>query len=106
MRAALNLSVDAHRMSVTHGKEVEVDDAVLIDVAPSIDDLVLAKEWMARLGVCLGRLSPKTREIFLMHRMEELTYHEIAQRYGLSISTVEKHVARAMLHLTEWMAGW
>jgi RNA polymerase sigma factor (sigma-70 family) len=106
MRIAQNLSVDAHRLSVSHGEEVAVEDVVLIDVAPSIDDVVLAKERMARLTICLRRLSPKTRDIFLSYRLEAMTYQEIAARHGLSVSTVEKHVARAMMQLADWMADW
>jgi RNA polymerase sigma factor (sigma-70 family) len=106
MRIALNLSVDAHRMRVSHGEEVAVEDVVLIDPAPPADDVVLAKERMARLSLCLRRLSPKTRDIFLSHRLEDLTHREIAARHGLSISTVEKHVARAMLYLADSMDGW
>ena len=106
MRIALNLSVDAYRMSVSHGEEVAVEDVVLIDVAPSVDDVVFAKERMARLSICLRRLSPKTRDIFLSYRMEDLTYQEIATRHGLSVSTVEKHVSRAMVRLAGWMEGW
>lgn len=104
MRTALNLSVDAYRMNATHGVEVAVEDVVLIDVAPPIDDVVLAKERMARLSICLRRLSPKTRDIFLSYRLEDLTYQEIAARHCLSVSTVEKHVARAMAQLATWMA--
>lgn len=106
MRTALNLSVDAYRMSVSHGEEVAVEDVVLIDVGPSMDDVVLAKERMARLNTCLRRLSPKTRDIFLSYRLEGLTYQEIAARHGLSVSSVEKHVARAMLQIAGWMADW
>ena len=106
MRTALNLSIDAYRMSVSHGEEVAVEDVVLIDVAPSIDDVVLAKERKARLNTCLLRLSPKTRDIFLSYRLEGLTYQQIAARHGLSISSVEKHVARAMMQLAAWMADW
>ncbi len=106
MRTALNLSIDAYRMSVSHGHELAVEDVVLIDVAPSIDDVVLAKERMARLSICLRRLSPKTRDIFLSYRLQELTYQEIAARHGLSISTVEKHVARATMQLAAGMADW
>ncbi len=106
MRAALNLSIDAHRLRVSHGEEVLLDDVVLIDAAPSTEAVVLARERLARLSLCLGRLSDKTREIFLSHRVEGLTYHEIAQRNQISISTVEKHVAKATLQVATWMEGW
>ena len=68
--------------------------------------MVLARERVARLGVCLGRLSEKTRYIFLAHRVDGMSYQQIAQRHQLSISTVEKHVAKATMQVTGWMEGW
>lgn len=106
MRAALNLSIDAHRTQVSHGEELMIEEVVLLDVAPGTEAVVLAKERLCRLSVCLGRLNTKTREIFIAHRIDGQTYQQIAQQHGLSISTVEKHVAKATLQLTSWMEGW
>jgi RNA polymerase sigma-70 factor (ECF subfamily) len=106
MRTALNLSIDAHRSSVSHGEQLMVDEVVLLDTAPGTEAIVLARERMARLSLGLGRLTDRARDIFLSHRIDGLTYQEIAQNHGLSISTVEKHVAKATLQLTSWMEGW
>jgi len=106
MRAALNLAIDAHRMRVHHGEEVLVEDVVLLDTAPCIEAEVLARERLARLSQCLARLNDKTRTLFLAHRLDGLPYSEIAQAHGLSISAVQKHVAKATLQLTTWMEGW
>ena len=106
MRAALNLSIDAHRSSAAHGDQVVLDEVVLLDMAPGTEAVVLARERMERLSHCISRLSPKSREILLLHRIDGLTYQAIAQDLGLSISTVEKHVAKATLQLTTWMEGW
>ncbi|OYU28010.1 MAG: RNA polymerase subunit sigma-24 [Burkholderiales bacterium PBB2] len=106
MRTALNLSIDAHRSSVSHGDQLMVDEVALLDTAPGTEAIVLARERMARFSLGLGRLTEKTRDIFLSHRIDGLTYQEIAQNHGLSISTVEKHVAKATLQLTSWMEGW
>ena len=106
MQVALNLSIDSHRARQTRGEEVLLEDVVLVDVTPSAETVLLARERTARLSVCLGRLTDKTRDILLAHRIEGLTYAEIAQRHNLSVSTVEKHVAKAMLQLTTWMEGW
>ena len=105
MRTALNLSIDAHRLRISHGEEVLVEDVVLVDLAPTAEAVLLAKERMERLSFWLSRLTPKTRDIFLSHRLEGLTYREIAQRHGLSISTVEAHIAKATLRLASWMDG-
>lgn len=106
MRAALNLSIDAHRMSVGRGEHVLLEDVVLIDTTPSTEAVVLARERMARLTLGVGRLSERTREIFLANRVDGLSYAEIATRYGVSVTTVHQHLAKATLRLTEWMEGW
>ncbi|MCE4540572.1 RNA polymerase sigma factor [Pelomonas sp. P7] len=106
MRAALNLSIDAHRAQLTHGEEVLVEDVVIIDVSPPADALVLARERMARLSEGMSRLTETTRSVFLAHRVEGQTYAEIARDLGITISAVQKHVAKATLQLTAWMDGW
>lgn len=106
MRTALNLSIDAHRTRIGHGEEVALEDVILLDTSPDTEAVVLAKERMTRLSECLGRLSDKTRDIFLAYRIDALTYQQIAHRHGLSVSTVEKHIAKATLQLTTWMEGW
>jgi RNA polymerase sigma factor (sigma-70 family) len=106
MRAALNLSIDAHRARQTRGEEVALDDVVLVDTAPSAEIALLARERLERLSVCLGRLNDRTRDIFLAHRMDGLSYREIAAQQGLSVSAVEKHIAKATMQVTTWMEGW
>jgi RNA polymerase sigma factor (sigma-70 family) len=106
MRAALNLAIDAHRMRVNHGDEVLVEDVILIDIAPTAEATLLARERVARLSEGLARLSDKTRTIFLAHRIDGQTFEEIAQHHGITISAVNKHVAKALLQLTTWMEGW
>ncbi len=106
MRTALNLSVDSHRMSSGRGEHVLLDTVVLIDTAPSMEAVLLAKERMARLAQGLGRLSEKTRDVFLAHRIDGLPYAEIAKLHGISVATVHHHIAKATLRLTSWMEGW
>ena len=107
MRAALNLSIDAHRAQVTRGEEVLAEEAVLIDIAPTAEAVVLAKERLARLSLGLGRLSETTRSVFLAHRLDGQSYADIAHSHGMSISTVHKHIAKATVQLiTTWMEDW
>ncbi|SBV32742.1 RNA polymerase sigma-70 factor, ECF subfamily [uncultured Sphingopyxis sp.] len=46
-------------------------------------------------------LSEKTRRVFLMHRVEELSYREIHRRLGISIATVEYHMMKALAHIAQ-----
>lgn len=49
----------------------------------------------------IADLSEKTRRVFLMHRVDELSYREIHQRLGISIATVEYHMMKALAHIAQ-----
>ncbi|MNV58588.1 putative RNA polymerase sigma factor FecI [compost metagenome] len=44
----------------------------------------------------LDALGPRTREIFLLAQFEELTYAQIGARLAVSVTTVKKHMVRAL----------
>ncbi len=106
MRAALNLSVDAYRAQARHREELLVEQTLLVQTTPSAEAVAMHRQRLRRLSLGLGRLSDKTRTIFLAHRMEGMSYQAIAQAQGLAVSTVEKHLAKANLLITGWMRGW
>ena len=106
MRAALNLSIDSYRASSSRGEQVLLDEAVLVDASPGIEATLLARERVSRLSECLGRLNSRTRDIFLAHRVDGMSYQQIASHHQLSVSAVEKHIAKATLVITSWMEGW
>ena len=48
-------------------------------------------------------MSPRRREVFLLNRVDGYSFTQIAQRLDITLSMVEKHAAKAVLFLTEWM---
>lgn len=52
----------------------------------------------------LDELPPRCREVFLLQRFEGMTYGAIADRLGISVSGVEKHMMKALLHFDSRMA--
>ena len=44
-------------------------------------------------------LPPRTKEVYLLHRAEELGYKQIAEQLDISIRTVEWHVAEAIVRI-------
>ncbi|GAM99875.1 sigma factor of ECF subfamily [alpha proteobacterium U9-1i] len=56
------------------------------------------KAAFARFESALAELKPKTRDIFLMNRMEGLSYTQIAVRLGVTPSAIEKHISTAIAH--------
>jgi RNA polymerase sigma factor (sigma-70 family) len=58
-----------------------------------------ARRSLMALVARLRELPERTREIFILYRIENVARRDIAQAYDLSISTVEKEVARATAYL-------
>lgn len=105
-RTAINIGIDAHRFRSAHGADALDDDVVVADVAPGVEDQLLAKERLARMWQCLERMPERTREIFLAHRVADRSYADIGREFGISESVVGKHVTRASCLLACWMEGW
>jgi len=59
------------------------------------------KEWRLKLMNAIEALPEKTRVIFLMSPLEDMTYNEIAERLSLSVKTVEGHMMKALKSLRE-----
>jgi RNA polymerase sigma factor (sigma-70 family) len=59
----------------------------------------VARRSLASLVARLLELPKRTREIFILYRIENVARRNIAQAYGLSLSSVEKEVARATAYL-------
>ncbi|HYF67250.1 MAG TPA: RNA polymerase sigma-70 factor [Ohtaekwangia sp.] len=59
------------------------------------------KEWHDTLVQAIESLPEKPRIVFLMSRLDDLTYQEIADRLSLSIKTVESHMVKALKILRE-----
>jgi len=59
------------------------------------------KDMRARYRLAVDALPPRTREVYWLHRAEELPYKQIAERCGISVRTVEWHVAQAIMRISE-----
>ena len=105
-RAAVNIRIDNHRHN-NFLRQHPVESASCFDHhAPLPDQVMEARARLERLMTGLDKLPARTRQIFLMYRLEEMKYREIAAVLGISASAVEKHVAKAVPFLAEWMKGW
>jgi RNA polymerase sigma-70 factor (ECF subfamily) len=54
------------------------------------------RDLIARIDRAVQMLKPKTRRIFLMHRIDGLDYAEIAERMGMSVKGVEWQMGQAL----------
>jgi RNA polymerase sigma factor (sigma-70 family) len=54
------------------------------------------RDTLRRLERAVAKLKPKTRTIFLAHRLDGLSYADIAKLTGLSVKGVEKQMSKAI----------
>jgi len=104
VRTAINIDVDNYRRERFMARiapEVRQDAEV-----PLQDEILAARASLKRVEEGLAQLNPRTRDILLMHRLENMKYREIAERLQISQSAVEKHIAKGTLFLGKWMEGW
>lgn len=54
------------------------------------------EEFAEKLRSVIGKLPENQRVVFLMNRIDDLTYREIAQRLDISVKAVEKRMHKAL----------
>ena len=69
------------------------------EVAPSPEDYALVREAVETMDLWLEGLQPKVRQVFLLRRLDEMKHAEIAEVMGISITTVERYMKQALVHL-------
>src|SRR5487761_1484710 len=104
LRTALNLALDRIR----HARVASVvaqspEELPLVDPSPPLDEVYAAHERLLRMKAGLEAMSPRRREVFILNRIEGYSFPQIAERLGVTVSAVEKHAAKAILFLTDWM---
>ncbi|WP_282010070.1 RNA polymerase sigma factor [Nitrospina watsonii] len=66
--------------------------------AEDTERAAIAKQGLEQLSQAVATLPPRCREVFLMNRLDGLSYSQIAERLGISLNMVEKHIIKALLH--------
>lgn len=97
-RIARNLVIDHVRAS-SRRSALDETIAYLYEVtgdSPELDNVVSAQQELAALSQALTELPPLTRAVFECCRLRHLSHQQIADELGVSISTVEKQMVRAL----------
>lgn len=105
-RICKNLIVDkVRRAKIVAFENVADWDALdLVDGAPSAETLMSTRDELRVLQAAIEDLPPKCRQVFLLRRVQELPPLEVARRLGLSVRTVEHHVAKALAVLARTLS--
>jgi RNA polymerase sigma factor (sigma-70 family) len=99
LRLAANARRDAHR-NLYYEEPVE-NLTLIVDTTPTPDEVLAGDQCLERMRDALDAVSRRTRDVLFMQRLDGLSYAQIAQRLGVSISAVEKHIASALAILAD-----
>lgn len=106
LRIIHNLAVERIRRA----KVVQLDQSFALsaldpaDEAPWPDRVSAGREELTRVGRALDTLPDRCREAVLLRRIEGLRPGEVAERMGIAVSTVEKHLVKGLRLLVERLA--
>ena len=101
-QTATNLLRDrARRARTRRERKNELENSLAQAEVFSPERVMNGRQELKRVLLALKELPAKTRNIFMLHRLEGLKYYEIADLYGISTSAVEKHLIKALAHLAK-----
>jgi RNA polymerase sigma-70 factor (ECF subfamily) len=101
LRIAKNLAINEATKKINTTSD-SIEDSVILSVFQderqhTPEDIYDGRQKLFIFSQALASLSPDLRRAFLMRRVEKLKFKQIATRLNVSVSTVEKRVAAAMM---------
>jgi RNA polymerase sigma factor (sigma-70 family) len=78
-----------------------VSEHVLVDPVSDPERGLAGAQRLRRALSVIESMPARRREVFLLHRVDELTYTQIARKLGVSTKVVEKHIHLALKQLFE-----
>ena len=109
-RLGTNVMIDRIRQKRRSAAREEAYFDIVVDVnnqigraeASAQEVAIDARRRLARLLAAIEALPPRRRQVFVMHKLDGLSYAEIAARLNVSRSAVEKHMMAALKRLAEF----
>lgn len=111
-KIATNLLRDRARRARSHqsGAHTSFSDPSVRSEDMPVEELgqervLIGRERLQYVLEALSELDERTRDIFILFRLEKMKQKEIAGLIGISVSAVEKHVVKASIHLSVRFGG-
>lgn len=100
-RVAHNLMIDHHRRygEKRFDKDASAYFAALVDEASGPEEQAFDALALEQLESLLERMPERTRDIFMLCRVEGMTHKETARYLRISTSSVQKHMATALARI-------
>ena len=103
LRAAGNVWRDSLRRRQTHAdaEHDEYHDEHHAYENYSPERVLQVRQSIEHIMTALNALPDRTRQVFVLCRVEGMRHRTVARRLGVSVSSVDKHMMKAIAHLAE-----
>ena len=101
-RCVTNRSLNYLRDKRNHAEQIE---DTYLDVSADVEEKIYYNETQEIIMEHVNKLSPRCRQVFIMNRLDQMKYKEIAAELEISVKTVEHHIAKGLMILRESLAG-
>jgi RNA polymerase sigma-70 factor (ECF subfamily) len=99
-RIVRNLLVDRSRRLFARPPHITLEIEAEVAVPPDQGQQIELDQMRERYRQVVAQLPPRMREVFILHRIEGLSYKQIAVRLDISVRTVEWHIAEAIVRIS------
>jgi RNA polymerase sigma factor (sigma-70 family) len=98
LRMLKNLAIERIRRAriVEFQRLADVEAARLVDEGPDPFRTASAHEQLRRIWAVLDEMPPEYRSVLIQRRLDDEPISQIARRMNMSVSTLEKRLARAI----------
>ncbi len=107
LRVAMNVMKDLHRAERVRrsNRHQWLGGLNLASESPDPERAAVHAEELDLVLAAIEELTPRCREVFLLHRLSHSAYPQIARDFGISVKMVEKHISTALARCAERVAG-
>ena len=102
-RILRNTALDAlrRRKVLTITAVADFERLGLADEMPTQEDVTVSRDELRQLHQAIEELPAQCRKVFTLRKVYNLSPRDIAERLGLSVSTVEKHLVKGLRYCSD-----
>ena len=74
----------------------DFEDSSVIQMGHLAEEEISAHQMLGLHCEAVAELPPRCRQVYLLRKVHSLSHKEIAEHLGIAVSTVEKHLLKAV----------
>jgi RNA polymerase sigma factor (sigma-70 family) len=104
-KIAGNIAIDRLRQQQIRARFEQPKEYSDIFTEPSAERMLIAREELIHLGQLVAELPDKYQQAFRLHRLEDHSFADIAQKLGIKERMVRRYVTNTLVYLRLRRAG-